>query len=189
MKRSLSCLCFVGLLILTGCGSPVIGSDNALTGKPKTGARLIRGVPFFPQEDYYCGPSALASLLTYYGHPTTQNEIAEEIFLPRHFGTLSMDLLLYSQAKGLDTKIVEGDLNVLRSEIDQKRPVVVFLNLGLKVFPKGHFITVIGYDDSSRVVIAHSGRQSELHIPYRKFLEAWEKTGFWTLLVNQKRSA
>jgi hypothetical protein len=100
-----------------------------------------------------------------------------------------MDLLLYSQAKGLDAKVVEGNLDLLKSEIEQKRPVVVFLNLGLKVFPKGHFITVIGYDDSDQVVIAHSGRQSEQKIPYRRFLQAWEKTGYWTLLANPKRSA
>jgi len=160
-----------------------------LLDKPKPGTQLIQNVPFFPQEDYYCGPSALAGLLTYYGHPTTQNDIAQEIFLPRHFGTLSMDLLLYSQEKGLDTKVVEGNLNLLKSEVEQKRPVVVFLNLGLKIFPKGHFITVIGYDDLNQFIIAHSGRQSEQHIPYRRFLQAWEKTGFWTLIVNPKRSA
>src|SRR5262245_35430267 len=112
MKRSLSYLCFIGLLLLTGCGSPAIGPDETLPDKPKPGARFIQSVPFFPQDDYYCGPSALAGLLTYYGHPTTQNEVAQDIFLPRHFGTLSMDLLLYSQAKGLDAKVVEGNLNL-----------------------------------------------------------------------------
>ena len=189
MKQSLSCLCFIGLLLLTGCGSPAIGPNEALLDKPNPAARLIQNVPFFPQEDYYCGPSALAGLLTYYGHPTTQTEIADEIFLPRHLGTLSMDLLLYSQAKGLNTKVVEGSLDLLKSEIEQRHPVVVFLNLGLKVFPKGHFITVIGYDDLNQTIIAHSGRQSDQQIPYRRFLPAWEKTGFWMLLVNQKQSA
>jgi ABC-type bacteriocin/lantibiotic exporter with double-glycine peptidase domain len=185
MKRSLSRLCLLWLLVLTGCGSPAIGPNEVLLDKPKSGTHLIQNVPFFPQEDYYCGPSALASLLTYYGHPTTQTDIAQEIFLPRQFGTLSMDLLLYSQAKGLDTKVIEGNLNLLKSEVDQKHPVVVFLNLGLKVFPKGHFITVVGYDDLNQVIIAHSGRQPEQQIPYRRFLQAWEKTDFWTLLVNR----
>src|SRR4029077_19724477 len=96
MKRSLLCLYLLWLLVLTGCGSPAIGPNEALLDKPKPGTHLISNVPFFPQEDYYCGPSALASLLTYYGHPTTQTDIAQEIFLPRQFGTLSMDLLLYS---------------------------------------------------------------------------------------------
>jgi ABC-type bacteriocin/lantibiotic exporter with double-glycine peptidase domain len=168
------------------CGSPVINPGEPLLGRPKPGASLIQNVPFFPQEDYYCGPSALAGLLTYYGHPTTQNEIARDIFLPRRFGTLSMDLLLYSKAKGLDTKIVEGDLYLLKSEIEQKHPVVVFLNLGLKIFPKGHFITVVGYDDLDQAIIAHSGREPEQRIPYGRFLQAWEKTGFWVLLVNSQ---
>jgi ABC-type bacteriocin/lantibiotic exporter with double-glycine peptidase domain len=189
MKRSLSCLFFVGILVLTGCGSPTIGPNEVLLDKPKPATRLIQNVPFFPQEDFYCGPSALAGLLTYYGHPTTQNEIADEIFLPRHFGTLSMDLLLYSQEKGLDAKVVEGNMNLLKSEISQKRPVIVFLNLGLKIFPKGHFITVIGYDDPAQAIIAHSGRQAGQHIAYHKFLQAWEKTGFWMLLVDPKPAA
>ncbi len=190
MKRSLPSLCLIGLLFyLMGCGSPAIGPNEALLERPKLGVHLIQNVPFFPQEDYYCGPAALASLLTYYGHPTTQDEIAQEIYLPRHFGTLSMDLLLYSKAKGLDTKVVEGNLNLLKSEIEQKHPIVVFLNLGLKIFPKGHFITVVGYDDLSQAIIAHSGREPEQHIPYVRFLQAWEKTGYWTLLVDPKRPA
>lgn len=190
MKRSLSSLCLIGLLLyLMGCGSPAIGPNEALLQRPKVGVHLIQDVPFFPQEDYYCGPAALASLLTYYGHPTTQDEIAQDIFLPRHFGTLSMDLLLYSKAKGLDTKVVEGNLNLLKSEIEQKHPIVVFLNLGLKIFPKGHFITVVGYDDLNQAIIAHSGREPEQRIPYVRLLQAWEKTGFWTLLVNPKQPA
>src|SRR5712691_3735912 len=170
MKRSLLSLCLIGLLLyLMGCGSPAIGPDEALLDRPKFGIHLIQNVPFFPQEDYYCGPSALAGLLTYYGHPTTQDEIAQDIFLPRHFGTLSMDLLLYSQEKGLDTKVVEGNLNLLKSEIEQKHPIVVFLNLGLKIFPKCHFITVVGYDDLNQIIIAHSGREAEQRIPYVRF--------------------
>jgi ABC-type bacteriocin/lantibiotic exporter with double-glycine peptidase domain len=191
MKRSLlSSLCLIGsLLFLIGCGSPTIGPDQALLERPKAGIHLVKNVPFFPQQDHYCGPAALAGLLTYYGYPTTQHEIAQAIYLPRHFGTLSMDLLLYSKAKGLDTQVIEGTLDLLKSEIDQRHPIVVFLNLGLKIFPKGHFIIVIGYNDLDQTIIAHSGQEAELPIPYARFLPAWEKTGFWTLLVNPKRPA
>jgi ABC-type bacteriocin/lantibiotic exporter with double-glycine peptidase domain len=189
-RRLLSSLCLIGMLSLSiGCGSPTIGPDKALFEKPKIGIHLVQDVPFFPQEDHYCGPAALAGLLTYYGRPTTQHEIAQAIYLPRHFGTLSMDLLLYSKAKGLDTRVVEGNLNLLKSEVDQKHPIVVFLNLGLKIFPKGHFITVIGYNDLDQTIIAHSGQDAERSIPYAQFLQAWGKTGFWTLLVNSRRPA
>ena len=140
----------------------------------------------FPKKNITAVRPPWPAFLTYYGYPTTQDAIAREIYLPRHFGTLSMDLLLYSKAKGLDTKVVEGKLDLLKSEIQQKHPIVVFLNLGLKIFPKGHFITVIGYDDMDQIIIAHSGREPEQRIPYGRFLRAWEKTGFWTLLVNQK---
>lgn len=189
-RRLLSSLCLIGMISLSiGCGSPTIGPDKAPFEKPKVGIHLVQNVPFFPQEDHYCGPAALASLLTYYGHPTTQDEIAQAIYLPRHFGTLSMDLLLYSKAKGLDTQVVEGNLHLLQSEVDQNHPTVVFLNLGLKIFPKGHFITVIGYNDLDQIIIAHSGQDAERSIPYAEFLQAWGKTGFWTLLVDSRQPA
>ncbi|MBI5344153.1 MAG: hypothetical protein HZB83_02265 [Deltaproteobacteria bacterium] len=30
---------------------------------------LIEGVPFFPQDEYMCGPAALASVIGYHGPP------------------------------------------------------------------------------------------------------------------------
>jgi len=181
-------LCLIGLLSLfMGCSSPAITPNRVPFERPRGGIHLIQNVPFFPQEDHYCGPAALASLLTYYGHPTTQDEIAQSIYLPQHVGTLSMDLLLYAKAKGLDTQVIEGNLNLLKSEVDQRHPIVVFLNLGLKTFPRGHFIIVIGYDEQAQTIFAHSGREAELPIPYDQFLTAWGKTGFFALHVNPQR--
>ncbi|MGH7227816.1 MAG: C39 family peptidase [Nitrospiraceae bacterium] len=140
-------------------------------------------VPFFPDDTDQCGPATLASLLTYWGVPTTPPALKEEIYLPRLGGTLPIDLLLAAQAHGLRAEFYSGSLDNVRAELEAGHPLVAFLNLGFAVFPQGHYVVITGFDDQRRGLYVHSGLEQDVFLPYERFLRSWEKTGRWTLLI------
>jgi len=183
-------------LLLVGCvGQPVMGSaEFGVTGKRES----VQGpvvetdpidhivhvvVPFFPDDTDQCGPATLASLLTYWGVPTTPPALKEEIYLPRLGGTLPIDLLLAAQARGLKAEFYSGSLDNVRAELEAGHPLVAFLNLGYAVFPQGHYVVITGFDDQRRGLYVHSGLEQDVFLPYERFLRSWEKTGRWTLLI------
>ena len=97
-----------GLIITTpfliaSCRTP------GMTSLPSD-ARIIGNVPFYEQEIYQCGPSALASVLNYWNIPVTPEQIAGEIFSKSARGTLNLDMILYAQGKGLYAEQYRGSV-------------------------------------------------------------------------------
>lgn len=165
--------------VLFGCaGQPLLRPELRLAGVSHHIA-----VPFFPDNTDQCGPATLASVLTYWGIPTSPLALKEEIYLPRLRGTLPLDLLLAAQARGLKAETYQGSLDNLKSELAAGHPLVAFLNLGYALFPWGHYVVVTGYDDQRQGVYVHSSLERDVFLPYERFLQGWEKTGRWTLLV------
>ncbi len=177
-----------GAVAATGCTGST-GSVLLPDAGPVRPALYIGGVAFFPQEVDQCGPASLASVLNYWGYTVSPSEIAAEIHLPTRRGSLSMDLWTYAHRRGLEARIQTGSIDWLESQLGQKRPVIAFLNRGLRLFPIGHFLVVVGLDPDSEFVIAHSGRKRDARIPFRRFLADWKKTGFWALLVTSRAGA
>src|SRR5207248_1554681 len=50
--------------------------------------------------------------------------------------------------------------------------------------PFGHFLVVVGLDPDDKSVIAYSGKEKNQRIPYERFKHAWEKTNYWSLLIE-----
>ncbi len=50
-------------------------------------------VPFFPQLDYYCGPSSLASIISYRGTAVEPEQIAPLIYVPELKGSLQTEVI------------------------------------------------------------------------------------------------
>ncbi|TAL12219.1 MAG: peptidase C39 family protein [Nitrospirae bacterium] len=171
------------LLMILGCAGPTPAIRTANVPAQSDGERRHVAVPFFPDDTDQCGPAVLASVLTYWGFKTDPVALKEEIYLPKVKGTLPLDLLLAAQARGLRADIYQGSLNNIKAELDAGHPVVALLDLGYPIFPQGHFVVITGYDDARRGVYVHSGLARDLLLPYERFLQSWEKTGRWTLLV------
>ncbi len=146
--------------------------------------RLIENVPFFPQEDFQCGPAALAGVLNYWKVDVSPEGIASEIYSRSARGTLTVDMVLYAEKSGLRANQYRGSLEDLRRNIDAGHPLVVLVDEGFLVYQKNHFMVVIGY--SSEGIIANSGRDALKFIPLREFLRSWERASFWTLLITPK---
>lgn len=166
----------VGMLL--GCAGP----SAQVPAEGPEAPRLI-AVPFFPDDTDQCGPSTLASVLTFWGVPTEPQRLKQEIYLPKLRGTLPIDLAHAVRVRGLYAKAYSGSLENLKAEITAGHPVVAFLNLGWVILPQGHYVVVTGFDDRRRGLYVHSGLEQNTFMSYERFLDGWEKTGRWTLLV------
>src|SRR5690606_8791127 len=63
-----------------------------------TSSRL--SVPFFAQQEYQCGPAALASVLHAADAPVSPDELVSEVWLPERRGSLAMELAAAARARG-----------------------------------------------------------------------------------------
>ena len=114
----------------------------------------------------------------------TPEEIAAETYLPRLKGSLGIDLVHYTKRHGFRVTSYTGNLQDVRFQLREGRPLMVLLNLGSSLFPRGHYVVITGFDDVRQVLLVHSGVNPDLEISYRDFLRDWRKTDFWTLLVR-----
>ena len=138
---------------------------------------------FFPDNTDQCGPSALASVLAYWGRPAEPEILKKEIYRDSLRGSLTVDLLLAAESRGLNAEMLEGGLDRVKNELEAGHPVIAFVNSGFSFFPVGHYLVLTGYDDRRQSVFAHSGLKRDQEISYRKFEKQWGKTERWALLI------
>ncbi|MDP3543428.1 MAG: C39 family peptidase [Elusimicrobiota bacterium] len=169
----------LAVVLLAACAGP--GARPSAEGKT---VRLA--VPFFPDGTDQCGPSVLASVLGFWGKPAEPAELKKEIYRAHLKGALTVDMLLAAQERGLAADVGGGGLVEVKKELDAGRPVIAFLNVGLRAYPIGHYLVITGYDDSRQVIIAHSGRKRDRRIAYKTFDKAWERTERWALLIKPR---
>jgi hypothetical protein len=142
----------------------------------------IERVPFFPQEQYYCGPSSLAMTLAWSGLSVTPDDVAAEVYTPGREGTFAPDIVAAARRNGrLAVEIHE--LDDLLAELAAGHPAIVFQNLRLSLFPQWHFAVAIGYDLNERQLILRSGTNRRLLIPLDAFENTWRRAGYWALVV------
>ncbi|MDA8214347.1 MAG: C39 family peptidase [Nitrospiraceae bacterium] len=145
---------------------------------------LINKVPFYPQEDYQCGPASLAGVLNYRGVSVTPDDVAKDIYSESARGTLNIDMLLYVNKKGLYALQYAGNWDDIKKKINNKYPLIVLVDYGFSVYQADHFMVIVGYNDDG--VVVNSGKTEHMFIDKEKFLKAWKRTNYWTLLIKQK---
>ncbi|MBI5588547.1 MAG: C39 family peptidase [Deltaproteobacteria bacterium] len=173
-------------LLAVSCSGPGRSALLKDSSAAMAAGSYIKGVPFFPQNEYMCGPAALASVVGYWGEKAGMRDVEKEVYEEKLKGTLPLDLFIYAKEKGFDAVYYKGSMADLREKIRGGTPLILFLNLGYEIYPVGHYIVAIGYDDKSKAVIAHSGMTEEDVFTYDELLKSWGKTGFSTLLVRPK---
>ncbi len=166
---------FIALFLLCSCSSVYI----QLESKPI----IIQDVPFYPQEDFQCGPASLAGVLNYWGVNVEPSEIADKIYSSSARGTLTIDMLLYAKGKGLYSLHYSGSWEDLKEKIKNGYPLVVLVDYGFFVYQANHFMVVVGFSDEG--VVVNSGKKRHEFIEKERFLDIWEKTGYWTLLIKR----
>jgi hypothetical protein len=169
------------LIAVAGCAPPQ--TDRLLearTAQPPSAE--VAGVPFFPQQLYYCGPAALAMVLSWSGLPVTQDEVAPQVYTPGREGTLGSDMVAAARRNGR-LAVPVNQLSDLTAELAAGHPVVVFQNLGLGWFPVWHYAVAVGYDLTSGDLVLHSGVHARLLTPLRTFERTWARADHWGLVV------
>jgi len=179
MRRYLY-ICCILFLFVSGCTtvSPVHDAQK------ESNTHTIRNVPFYPQEDFQCGPASLASVLNYWGISVSPEQVAKDVYSDSARGTLNIDMLFYAQSRGLSASQYSGSLDDLKEKVDSGRPLIVLVDYGFSIVEVNHFMVIIGYNELG--VIVNSGRDEMKFIPLEDFLRSWEKTKFWTLLITRK---
>ena len=112
---------------------------------PPPGRARIQGVPFFPQEDFQCGPASLAGVLAFHGLDATPEALAAEVFRPDIRGALGLDMALAARKRGLSARFYEGSATDLARGLNQGLPLVLLLDLGLGPVHRLHFVVATGF--------------------------------------------
>lgn len=169
-------------LTLAGCAARAPVLPKALSASAAQSVEIVRA-PFFPQEDYQCGPAALATVLGHSGLGVTPSELAPQVYLPRRKGSLQIELIAAARRHGRIPVIVSPELSALIAELQAGQPVLVFQNLRLRTWPAWHYAVVVGYDAKRDLLLMRSGRTRRLDTPAAEFLRTWDLAGRWAMVT------
>lgn len=140
-------------------------------------------VPFHPQEDYQCGPAALASVLAVADVSVTPEVLVSTVYLPARQGTLQPELLAATRRHGRIAYPLAPRLADLLREVAAGNPVLVLQNLAFSFAPRWHYAVVVGFDRERDVLLLRSGRTQRLEISFRAFENTWGRGGYWAMLA------
>jgi len=168
-------------LILSGCAVWQRGDwPQDLAGTPPQ--REIASVPFFPQDEYQCGPAALAMVLAWSGLDVKPAELTEKVYTASLQGSLQPAMIAGARRSGRLAYVISGTENLIR-EIAAGHPVIVLQNLGLSWIPVWHYAVAVGYDTPRDEVMLHSGLDARQRLSMPVFQNTWARAGDWGLLV------
>ncbi|WP_051311238.1 PA2778 family cysteine peptidase [Zooshikella ganghwensis] len=171
------------LSVLSGCTTnPVLHQLDTLD---ETGLQPMElsQVPFFPQEEFQCGPAALATVLAYWQVPVTPDDLVAKVYVPEKQGSFQIEMVATARQYGMIVYPVKRDFQDLLREIEQGFPVLVFLNLGLDWYPQWHFAVVVGYDLEQRELILRSGTEKRYRMPFEAFANTWARGQYWARVI------
>jgi tetratricopeptide (TPR) repeat protein len=179
--RLLSLNLFV--LVLSGCvgSGPILAPQQQRDVLPES-VELTQ-TPFFPQEDYQCGPAALATILADAGLHVVPDDLVEKVYIPDRRGSLQIEMLAATRSLGRLPYVIDPDLGALMAELAAGRPVLVLQNLGFKIAPLWHYAVVAGYDVESDDFVLRSGLIERKLMPASKFISTWKGSDNWAMIA------
>lgn len=144
----------------------------------------LKQVPFHKQDDFLCGPASLAMVFNAAGVSSASVEsLTPMVYLPGRQGSLQAEMLGATRRNGLVAYTLAPRLEDLLREIAAGTPVVVLLNLSIKMMPVWHYAVVVGYDLEKREVIVRSAKKErdEWSFGFLEFF--WQDSGHWSMLA------
>lgn len=175
-------LLFVILLLAAGCTTLQTGRVRA-TAEAFPQPVELTAVPFFPQEEYQCGPAALATALHWSGVPVTPAELAPQVYLPERQGSLQLELIGAARRHGRVPYVLQPQMESLFAEVTSGNPVLILQNLSLSWYPKWHYAVVVGFDLPHDQIVLRSGREQRHVVPIEVFERTWRRSKYWAMVV------
>jgi tetratricopeptide (TPR) repeat protein/predicted small lipoprotein YifL len=171
------------VLALAGCAAqgPLLGPAAQHNALPEF-VELIQ-TPFFPQEDYQCGPAALATVLTESGVDVAPDDLVAKVYIPERRGSLQLEMLAATRSLGRLAYVIRPDLDAVMAEVAAGRPALVMQNLGLSFAPVWHYAVVVGYNAGSDEFILRSGITERRLMSAPKFARSWGASQNWGMVA------
>jgi hypothetical protein len=172
------------LVLITGCTAT--GSVLSAYGQGGSPTRVdLEQTPFFPQVEYQCGPSALATVLSASGLPVAPADLVPEVYLPGRQGSLPPELLASARRRDRLPYELPPTADAIVSQLAAGFPVLVLQKLGAGPWPLWHYAVVVGYDVEAQVFLLRSGTERRLEMPVARFLATWDRADRWAIVVLQ----
>lgn len=143
----------------------------------------LQQVPFFPQEEFQCGPAALATVLNWHQVPVASETLTPMVYVPAKRGSFQYELMAATRRFAHIPYVIAPGLEYLLRELAAGRPVLVLQNLGLSWWPVWHYAVVVGYDLHKQEILLRSGLNREHSIPLFTFDRTWRRAERWAMVV------
>jgi hypothetical protein len=171
--------------LLAGCGILIPQTVGLRTDWPEGVPRQVElaRVPFFPQQDYQCGPAALAMVMNYASAPVSPEALVDEVWLPSRHGSLQLEMLAAPRRHGLVSLRLAPRYADLLREVAAGNPVVILQDAGM-FFTEWHYAVVNGFDYETGTVYLRSGLQVRQAMPFSYFERTWLAGKYWAMVVT-----
>jgi tetratricopeptide repeat protein/peptidase C39-like protein len=176
-------LSLAAALALAACTSLPPGDWSNPSAEPLPERAERTDAPFHPQEEYQCGPAALATALGSAGVRREPAALTEEVYVPARRGSLQPEMLAAARRSGVVAYRLVPQPQALLKELAAGHPVVVLLNLRFDWAPQWHYAVAVGYDLRARQVVLRSGREKRLVMDLDDFDRSWAKSGRWAFVA------
>lgn len=118
-------LALVWAALTAGCVSHYPDLESVGAGTKAPPGVELQDVPFFPQDEFQCGPAALATVLVDSGVAVTPDELTDKVYLPEREGSLQLELIAASRRYERLPYVLDGTLAAILAELAAGRPVLV----------------------------------------------------------------
>ncbi|MES2784821.1 MAG: PA2778 family cysteine peptidase [Pseudomonadota bacterium] len=139
-------------------------------------------VPFFPQDEFQCGPAALATVLNYTGVQVTPDELAKNVYLPSRQGSLQVEMLAAPRRHGRISYQLRPQYEDVLREVAAGNPVIVLQDVN-PVFTQWHYAVLNGFDYPSGTLYLRSGEKRRLEMPFTAFEREWMAGNRWAMVA------
>lgn len=183
IRAAAAAAALLSIVLLAGCAAPQTGALRTQAPAELADRAELAAVPFFPQEEYQCGPAALATVLAYGGVATSPEALVPQVYLPGREGSLQTEMLAAARRHGRVAYRLEPRLENLLVEVAAGNPVIVLQNLAFDFAPLWHYAVVVGYDREREEIVLRSGVTRRLTMTLSTFERTWARSGHWSMVV------
>ena len=145
--------------------------------------RELTQVPFYPQQQYQCGPAALATILNHYTLAISPQELEPQVYLPAREGSLQVEMSATARRYGMLVYPLRPELVDLLAEVAADHPVLVLQNLGFTWIPQWHYAVVVGYDLPTGELVLRSGTTRRWQTSLAAFERTWARADYWAQVI------